>query len=427
MLAIYDKAKVSHRLSVEALLLSEENYHTQLELYEVFSMPDQARVADFYLHEGLFSKQLDKVYADYFDHKNDVSPRILIRLESIKEAIPNIQGYWHRYLKSVNEKKPLSEQLKLLIAAEHAFDKEMFNTKIRDIVDLQLEEVDRFDFLMNELTQKNTMVIMFGIFIALLLTCIVAFLHRSALQGKINELQLIQAGKLASLGQLSAGLAHELNTPLMFISGYNSRVRAYLKKENISSESPAWEYLDEIDAGSERISRLIKHFRDFARLSTHEMKPVSLNQIIEKSFILFEEQLRLREIRVETDLTPEAPLIQADALGIEQVLLNLISNSRDALMERKNGEKKIFIRTMLEDGHVILKFSDTGKGISKEHLSRIFDPFFTTKPQGIGTGLGLSISAGILRDHRAKVDVKSTLDVGTEFRLTFKTVSNISS
>ena len=418
--AFYEKARVSHRLSVQALLLSEENFHTQLEIYEVVSKPNAKRIADFYSHEKLFLKELDELYLALAQNQTDVSADVAKRINALREAIPRIQSHWDKILLAVEKKRPMPELIELLLKAEDAFDEEQFNLRIKEIVNLQLSEVERSEKEVRDMNRATRIVVMVGIVLALILTSMVTLLHRAALRGKADQLHMVQAGKLASLGQLSAGMAHELNSPLMFIQGYNNRVRSTLKKASFDLQSPVWDSIQEVESGVERITKIVKHFRDFARISNNEMKAISVNQAITRSFTLFEEQLRLNQIKVELRLSTLDPLILADANRIEQVMLNFISNARDALGGKQDANDKfIEVSTYATQYFVTIQFSDTGSGIAKDNLPRIFDPFFTTKPVGLGTGLGLSISAGIIRDHSGKIEVDSTLGEGTTFVLTF--------
>lgn len=425
MAAYYEKAQAYHRLSVLALWASEENYHTQLEIYEVFSTPSQKRIDDFYFHDAELSRRLASVYKEFYEYRQDLPPEVMEKLEELLTSTPKLRRLWIEFIESVQKKRPRAEQEKILFALEDLFDSEGFNGKIRGLVVMQLAEVNRAEKNVADLTRNTTLTVMAGMFVTVCLMGIMLILHRAALRGKANELMLVQAGKLASLGQLSAGMAHELNSPLMFIQGYNGRVRQALKKSNFDEKAEVWEYIDEVDQGISRIKGIVGHFREFSRLSHNQMKPVRLNALVQRSFSLFGEQLRLRDIAVKLDLSDENPTILADANRIEQVLLNLISNARDAIVEApKSNERRISVTTKCDEHTVALLVADSGVGIEPAHLSRIFDPFFTTKPVGIGTGLGLSISLGIIRDHHGRVVVESESGQDTVFTITFPRASD---
>lgn len=420
ILNLYEKSVDLHKISIAALLMSEENYHTQLEVYEVFVSPDKKRVDDFYLHEKEFFSRLDSTYIAFEENKSEMPANALSKLQALKERSPVIQEKWRQAVEASRRGMPIKDRIELLIESEKDFDEQGFNLTIKEIIDEHLKQANANESRIHKLVRQSLWSFAIGIFVTFLLICGVIILYRGALKGRTQELQLVQAGKLASLGQMSAGMAHELNNPLMFIRGFNGRARSVLKKSHFEEKSAVWEYLDEIDSGVERITKIVRHFKDFARLSSNELLPVSINEIIKRSFVLFEEQLRLSAIAVNLDLDRTEPIIRADANRIEQTLLNFISNSRDALNDTKGGfQKKITVRTFSEAGKVIVEFSDNGVGISEANLSRIFDPFFTTKAVGVGTGLGLSISAGIIRDHGGTLEVESQVGEGTRLTISF--------
>lgn len=235
-----------------------------------------------------------------------------------------------------------------------------------------------------------------------------------------KQSQLVQASKLASLGELSSGIAHELNNPLFAIIGFNRLVGKRLKKKHPEAYEEVQDLLGKIDIASERMSNIISHVQLFARQEKLNFKWAGLHEIINNSFILMNEQLRVRNISVTLDLQLEETQIYCSPNRLEQVFVNLIANARDAILEKKTDSKKLISVKTLQDGENIqIIFSDTGSGMPKEMMARIFDPFFTTKEPRKGTGLGLSISYGILQDHNAEIEVKSEKDVGTSFIITF--------
>lgn len=421
MLELYERGRALQRLSVSALKVSQENLHTQLEIYEVISYTDQSHVADFYAHEKDFFALLEETYVAFSANHSDVSSAIMMKLKSLRESAPRVQKHWHQIMNAVAQRKSIEDKIKLLLEAEKTFDQEGFNDTIQEMIAIHLAEAEANDLKIYRLVSQSSVTVIIGIILAFLLTGIMTVLYRAALQGRTQQMQLVQAGKLASLGQVSAGMAHELNSPLMFITGFNSRIRATLRKRNFDPNSQVWDYLQEVESGVERITKIIKHFKDFARVSNNETSMVSINEVIKRSFVLFEEQLRLSNILVSSELDAESPMILADANRIEQILLNLISNARDAMKEMPAGAPRIIsVESSTTEDKVIIKFSDTGIGIKPENLSRIFDPFFTTKAMGVGTGLGLSISAGIIRDHGGTIEVVTKVGKGTSFIITFK-------
>jgi len=226
-----------------------------------------------------------------------------------------------------------------------------------------------------------------------------------------------QAERLAALGSLSAGIAHEINNPIGIIT---SRIELMLIDAAEHGLPPAMvEDLHVLHRNAMRVADIAQRFLSFARQTPVERTPVELNGVVAQTVELVERQMGAG-LRILTTLDDSNPRILGQANALQQVLLNLLMNARDAM----DGRGAIRITTGLatdRPGRVWLKVSDTGAGIAPEALSRIFDPFYTTKPTG--TGLGLSVSYGIIRDHNGTVEVESTLGTGTTFALTFPLVS----
>lgn len=223
-----------------------------------------------------------------------------------------------------------------------------------------------------------------------------------------------QAEKLASLGTLAAGLAHELNNPIGIIS---SRAELMLlEADSRPLPEDVREDLRVLHRHAQRVSRIAHGLLSFARPSTGPSGSVDLNRLVDDTLLLLEHQLAKEGIVVRRNLAPGLPAVWGDVNTLQQVLMNLLTNARDAL----RGGGQITVETGLADkpsGGVRLAVRDTGSGIAGDALSRIFDPFYTTKPEG--TGLGLSISYGIMRDHQGTIDVQSAPGEGTTFVLTF--------
>jgi PAS domain S-box-containing protein len=230
---------------------------------------------------------------------------------------------------------------------------------------------------------------------------------------KVTEKQLIQSEKLIVIGTLAAGVAHELNQPLMVIRGYTQ-----ILLSNYQNDPELKDSLKRIEGQTTRMMKIIQHLRDFSRGSTGMKEPLSINQIIENAFTLLNQQLKAHNIEVIKELAQDLPQIKADANQLEQVIINLIVNARDALDQKGGGEIKVVSRFKSPDKVEIL-FSDTGIGMPPHIKNRIFEPFFTTKEAGKGTGLGLSISYRIIKDHGGDISVTSTEGKGTTFILTF--------
>lgn len=242
-----------------------------------------------------------------------------------------------------------------------------------------------------------------------------------------TEQQLIQAGKMATLGEMATGVAHELNQPLSVIKTASSFIARKLKKNQIIDKDILNTLSEEIETHVDRASKITNHMRLFGRKSTFSKEPVNINDAIKRSFDIFSQQLKLREIEVKWDLDEALPLIQADPVRLEQVFINLLINARDAIVARtenkeENQTRRITITTSFSQEMVTAGISDTGTGIAAEVIDKIFEPFFTTKKVGEGTGLGLSISYGIIREFGGDISAKNNPvpPGGTTFFLRFR-------
>jgi len=224
----------------------------------------------------------------------------------------------------------------------------------------------------------------------------------------VLEEQVQQQERLASLGLLAAGVAHEVNTPLTGISSY-----AQLLLEEMPADDPRRDVLRKIEEQTRRASRIANSLLNLARPERSAFETLALNEAAVEVVRLFEPQLRDRRIALEAVLDPTIPAIHGHRGKLQQVLLNLLSNARDAV----EGGGRIVVRTSRSGGIVTLEVVDDGVGIAEEDLPRIFDPFFSTKGRGKGTGLGLSISYGIVREHEGSMHVESVPGAFTRFRV----------
>jgi len=215
--------------------------------------------------------------------------------------------------------------------------------------------------------------------------------------------QLVQAGKLATLGELTTGVAHELNNPLNNIGLFVGNVLDQVRLGRFDKNSIVGELENAMDQ-VRKATAIISHLRTFGRAAPISLEPVDVDEVIERSLLLMQEQLRLRAIDVELDLCADELIVLGNAIQLEQVFINLLTNSRDALAESRG--KTIRIATSREADWVRIRFGDTGPGIPRELEQRIFDPFFTTKEVGTGTGLGLSITYSILKEHGGQISVE---------------------
>ena len=223
------------------------------------------------------------------------------------------------------------------------------------------------------------------------------------------EAQLQQSDKLSSIGLLAAGVAHEVNTPLAGISSYSQMLM-----QQIPDNDPRRQLLEKIYRQTSRASLIVNNLLNFSRLTEARYAPVDLNRVIDDTIQLLEAQLRNTEIEVVRSYTNDLPLAFGDGPKLQQVLMNLILNARDAMPHGGRLE----ISTESDEDSAMVEVRDTGLGIAPEHLAKIYDPFFTTKQIGKGTGLGLAVSYGIVRDHGGHIDVESKLGEGTRFQIT---------
>jgi PAS domain S-box-containing protein len=233
---------------------------------------------------------------------------------------------------------------------------------------------------------------------------------------KQTQEELVQSSKMAAIGQLASGISHELNQPLTGIKGFAQAMFMEADESN-----PFRSDLNKIIEQADRMDKIIKNVSFFARKSEFKMEPLDINIPIEDSFVLLSEQLRVHNIRVEKLLAKNLPKIKADSNQLQQVFLNLITNSRDAIDSLKSAEGgKLIIKTSLSEDkkNIIIIFKDTGCGISKEDLTNIFNPFFTTKSPGGGIGLGLCIAYRIIDNHAGRIEAESTESKGATFKIT---------
>ncbi len=222
------------------------------------------------------------------------------------------------------------------------------------------------------------------------------------------EASILSSEKLAAVGQLAAGLAHEINNPLGGILNcfYN------FKKMRLTDERKE-EYLDFMEDGIKRVQNIVRQLLDFSQQHAPELSLTDINGMIEGIIPLFVHSIKGRDVRLVKNLGQGLPSILVDKHQIEQILVNLILNAVQAV----EGEGLIEVSTRFEGSWYCIEVSDNGCGIPPENLPRVFDPFFTTKGVGMGTGLGLSVSRGIIERHKGKIEVESHMGKGTVFKV----------
>lgn len=274
-------------------------------------------------------------------------------------------------------------------------------------------------------------------------------LERAYARLKSSQLQLVQSEKMASLGQMVAGLVHEINTPLGYVRNNVEMTRGALgdaaqlvaaqqavidaltgaADADADLQAPLaeiealrpridavalgelGELLDDTLHGVGQIGDLVSNLKDFSRLDQSGLQKADVNKLVDSALKIVQHLLRKREVAVVRE-AGELPPVECAPAQINQVLLNLLSNAIQAI-EHEHG--RIVVRTQVLDGRVLILVEDNGKGIAPEHLARIFDPFFTTKPVGQGTGMGLAISHQIVEQHGGMIRVASKPGVGTRF------------
>ncbi len=238
------------------------------------------------------------------------------------------------------------------------------------------------------------------------------------LEQKVNERtkelqqvqdQLIRAGKMAALGELAAGVAHEINNPLTGVLTFSSLM---LKK--VDENHPWKKDLENIVQQTTRCRNIVRGLLDFARQRKPDKKEWDVHSLIERTLALLENQAPFQNIQIIKEFKQNMPMILVDPDQIQQVFMNILINAADAMS--KNGGT-IIIKTDLKDGIAEISFTDTGCGMTKEQLSKLFTPFFTTKEPGKGTGLGLAISYSIIQNHNGDIEVESEPGKGSTFRI----------
>lgn len=235
--------------------------------------------------------------------------------------------------------------------------------------------------------------------------------------------QLYESGKLASLGELSAGVAHEINNPLNGIINFAQ----LLKDEPVNRSEFERQMIDGIIDEGGRITQIVRGLLTFARNDENQPQQINLAEMINTSIALFERQFEKDGVRVEIDIAPDLPPVHGDGSRLRQVVVNMISNAHHALKIRPagNAQEKLFriradvIEKLTNGGSSVVRieFYDNGAGIHQKDISRVFDPFFTTRRDSGGTGLGLSISFGIIRDHGGTITVSSEPGRYTRFQI----------
>jgi two-component system NtrC family sensor kinase len=232
----------------------------------------------------------------------------------------------------------------------------------------------------------------------------------------LNE-QMYQTGKLASIGELAAGIAHEINNPVAIMVEEAGWIDDLLEEEEFHEGKNLDEFrraLRQIQTQGKRCKEITHKLLSFARKTDHRVQEVHIDRVIDDIIAISEKRAKYQWISIHTDIQKDLPPIEASETEFQQVILNLVNNALDA-MEKKGGT--LSISAQLTGDNILIEVSDEGPGIPEDIVSRIFDPFFTTKPFGKGTGLGLSISYGIIKKLGGEIRVESVTDIGSKFRV----------
>jgi len=236
---------------------------------------------------------------------------------------------------------------------------------------------------------------------------------------KETHKKLLHQDKMASLGKLSASVVHEINNPIAGILNLTMLIKRIIEEGAVDQQTTGHfkEYLDLMETETRRTSRIVSNLLAFSRQSKMELKPLSLNQLIEKTLFLNMNLLKINGVKVEKRLDPHLPDMEGSEDHLQQVFMNIVSNAAEAMESTKGGVLGIETKYSLKDGKIIVTFKDTGEGISSENLSKLFEPFFTKKKTGKGVGLGLSVAYGIIEDHGGSINVKSEIEKGSTFEV----------
>ncbi|MBE0660439.1 MAG: HAMP domain-containing protein [Bryobacteraceae bacterium] len=239
-------------------------------------------------------------------------------------------------------------------------------------------------------------------------------------QLKAAHQKLLHSDRLASLGQLSASVAHEINNPISGVLNLSMLCQRILKDDSLPPERvpELKKYLNQISRETSRVGRIVSDLLAFSRRSKPQRANADLNRLIQSTVSLVEHKLRLNEASIQFNLQPDLPLIPCDASQMQQVILNLVLNAAEAIQPAGGGKVTVSTQINSRKDAVELIVEDNGEGIPEENLDKIFTPFFTSKPDGKGVGLGLAVLYGIVEAHDGHVEVKSSKGLGSTFTVT---------
>ncbi len=231
---------------------------------------------------------------------------------------------------------------------------------------------------------------------------------------RMTQEELIQAAKMAALGQMSAGIVHEINQPMSAMQTFLASTKLFLQQGDIKTVE---ENLNDIAKLMRRMNSIVSHLKSFASKSKGQLSRVELGQVIANALLILGSRINLEKVELDWKLPPEQIYVYGDEIKLEQIMVNLVRNALDAMLTT-NEDKHLGISLKAEGLKVSVQISDTGPGISSDDLPRVFDPFFTTKDLGDGMGLGLSVSYGIAREFNGDLVAENKEQGGALFRLT---------
>jgi two-component system NtrC family sensor kinase len=237
-------------------------------------------------------------------------------------------------------------------------------------------------------------------------------------QLKAAQKKLLHSDRLASLGQLAASVAHEINNPISGVLNLSMLMQRILKEDGIPPNrlDEFRKYLTQVTNETARVGRIVSDLLSFSRRSKPQRAPADLNRLVKTTLSLVQHKMKLSNVAVEATLAENLPAAQCDGSQIQQVILNLLLNAAEATQSK--AERRVSVTTEAGVEEVRLSVSDNGEGIQPENLAKIFDPFFTTKSEGKGVGLGLAVSYGIIQAHGGDIEVRSKVGEGTTFSVT---------
>ena len=234
-----------------------------------------------------------------------------------------------------------------------------------------------------------------------------------------THLKLLHQDKMASLGKLSASVVHEINNPIAGVLNLIMLIKRIMDEDDLTQENIAQfhKYLNLMETETRRISRIVSNLLAFSRQKKMEIKPLDINQLVDKTLVLNANLLKVSQVTVEKHLDDQLPHLVGSEDQLQQVFMNLISNAVEAMENCDRRKLTIVTEHLPSDGRIVIKFKDTGSGIAETKYSNLFEPFFTTKKDGKGVGLGLSVVYGIVKEHGGYIFVESEPGSGTTFRV----------